>query len=148
MAGPENLQSNDYEAVLMRSDLAELFQANIAQAAIHQPFDLHDPAEVVLGGTYKTPNDETVLSRIHVRQRIDEYGVDYIVGISEKGYHYWYQITDRETCIIWSGRPAMVFDDMVAIRWRIRPGTTHWDRPFSEKLADQENPYLVARRFI
>ncbi|HWT39811.1 MAG TPA: hypothetical protein VN081_00860, partial [Dongiaceae bacterium] len=70
MAGPENLQSDEYEAALMRSDLAELFQANIEQAAVRQPFDLHDPAEVVLGGTYETPGQEALISSIQVRQRV------------------------------------------------------------------------------
>lgn len=134
MLNPENLPNNEIELTLLRSDLMELFQEHSDKIAIHQPDDLSKPAEIVIGGTYQQPGNENAeIIEVHVRQRLDNLGTNYLIIVGSHMNYSWSQVADTFASSIYQGETPLASEDIEAIRRLLQPHTTNWSNEDTQK---------------
>ncbi|USN96103.1 MAG: hypothetical protein H6797_03430 [Candidatus Nomurabacteria bacterium] len=142
---PENSSSSETEIVLLKSELAELFQANADQAELWTSDDLELPTEVVIAGTYHVVGkSEGRDVDVQIRQRIDENGMDYLIVIGSAGDYAWRQITDKGAWCADNGELPITAKDTEIIRLLIRPGTTNWTAEEAKRWATLGGMYEQA----
>jgi hypothetical protein len=146
---PENLAAEETEIVMLRSELAELLQTHADKTAIHQSDDWDQPTEIILAGTCHHTDSEgrPKISDVHVRQRLDQNGTDYLIITGDPGNFYWLQITDSNAQSIFLGETPLSADDVAIIRLLVRPGTTEWSTEDTQRWAKIENIYETADRY-
>jgi hypothetical protein len=146
MSNPEYEPSPDTEIVMLHSDLGKLFLAHADVAAFHQPDDLYEPIEVVLGGTCVSDysGTETKIS-IHIRQRHDANGLDYIFIAYEGHKNSWCQIHENgaRNIFIGSEKPVST-DDAETMRWFLGEDATQWSSEQSQIYALRNGVYNEA----
>lgn len=143
MSSHENIRSSDLELTLMRSDLIELFQIHADKTILRQSDDLEQPIEIMLSGTYPLMlNGYATDVDVHVRQRIDQHGIDYIIITGQENDYYWCQITDQEATSVATQKP-MDDRDIAAIRQLISRDKTAWSEDDSRKWRYTGSPYEV-----
>lgn len=150
MSSPENYSSPDVELSLLRSELAEIFQTQAEIAAFHQPDDLRQPVEIVLGGRglLTDPAGKERDIKVHVRQRIDSTGINYLILTKQDENWYWRQINDTGATQIFDGSEAPLDTDAVAaVRYYLRSDNIEWIRKYSEECGENEDLYDRARQY-
>lgn len=126
---PENFSSSEAEITLLRSDLAELFQAQADKTELWTDDDWELPTEIVLAGVCRFTNDSGKHAiEVQVRQRLDDKGLDYLIIMSENGNDYWMQITDKGAWRLYKkkGEEPLGADDAAGARFFIRDSSTTW----------------------
>ncbi len=141
MPNPENIQRDESELVMLRSDLFELFQTHANEIIVRQSDNWEQPTEVMLSGIYQfTKNGSITDIDIHVRQRLDRYGTDYLVITGQPNDYYWCQITDYEATSIATQKP-MDDNDVIVMRRILSSGTTTWSEDSSRLWRYLPSPY-------
>jgi hypothetical protein len=150
MSNPENLHSNEndveVELTMLRSDLAEFFQTHADMMAIHQPDDWDHPAEVVIAGIrhYDDNDGQPQQSHIHIRQRLDQNGTDYLIIAGKTDEKHWVQIMDNKAVTIYQGETPLGLNAATWLRRYLRPDVTDWDAADTQRCAGMENLYAAA----
>ena len=142
---PENFSSSEAEITLLRSDLAELFQAQADKTELWVDENWEEPTEVVLAGICHITNDEGEHAlEVQIRQRLDAHGVDYLIIVGEKGKYYWVQITDQAAYHIHKGEKPIDSGVAAAMRFYIRDGATIWSNQEARQWAMRGGMYEQA----
>jgi hypothetical protein len=150
MSNHENYSSPEVEITMLKSELAEVFQTNIDTAEFYQPTDLEQPVEIVLGGKCRFTNKdgEKSIVYVHVRQRLDDSGTNYLMITKYQGEINWYQINDIDATRVYVGAEVPIGnDEAVALRLYINPEKTRWTANDSEIYAEHKNIYDTAHRY-
>lgn len=143
-------EQEQIEAALLRSDLMELFQTHgqAQNTAIFIPDDFEQPADVILSGTYQA--SETEQAAVTIIQRTDEAGLSYLLMRRVGDENYQCLITNTTANSVWTGMPAMTYEDLTTIRIPLQPGATDWSAERSQQAADDRvtsDPFSYVRYY-
>lgn len=143
---PENYANNDVELAMLRSDIAELFQANTHIVAFLQAEDLEQPVEIVLAGGCAPANNKLAAEiDIQVRQRLDSNGTDYLIILGTPGDYSWCQINDRYASLIHSdGERPLTPGEIATLRQFVNSDITQWSEAQARQCAKMKNLYEKA----
>lgn len=142
---PEDYSSSETEIVLLRSELAELYQSHADKLQLWTADNWEEPTEVVLAGTYNHINNQGSHSvEIQIRQRIDADGIDYLILVGERGEYSWLQVTDNGASRVDDNDTPLASEDTEIIRHIIRHDTTRWDAVESQSWAMRGGMYELA----
>lgn len=132
---------------MLRSDLDELFTGHADKTLVVQPDDWDKPAEVLLSGTCTIANDEGgKQGLIHIRQRIDQYGIDYLIIFGRPGDCYWGQVTDKGAWTVVNGNP-FTQEDAMTIRRLVSPELTVWSAAENQHWLAEQHPFDMADHY-
>jgi hypothetical protein len=147
MSSPENIRSNELEVVMLRSDLTELFQTHADKIITKQSDDWERPTEIMLSGIFQfTHNGILNDIDVHVRQRLDQHGVDYLMISGQPNNYYWCQITDTDAMSVATQKP-MDDLDIACMRRMLSPGATKWSEDNSRIWKYLSSPYDTAENY-
>lgn len=144
MSEHENISNNEVNLVMLRSDLTDVFRDNSDKIAIQQSEDLSQPAEIVLGGTYQNPNSNEKPTNVHLRQRIDKSGTDYLIIFGTGVPYFWFQISNDFAYRITDGERWMDANEIDVVRQLLQPHTTVWSAKDTQKWAALSGLYEMA----
>lgn len=146
MHNPEELSPNE-EVIMLRSDLEEIFMAHADKTVVQQSDDWEQPAEVLLSGSCVLQQAESANRLdVHIRQRVDSYGVNYLIIFGPPGDYYWGQVTSKGSWTVVNAKPLSQEDAMVIRRIISKERTTYSAVDNQKWLAEQE-PFEAAERF-
>lgn len=148
----EQLPENDTELTMLRSDLTSLFQSHSHLLAFQQAENFDQPAEVVLGGTCQAADPDAQVQEwdieVHVRQRIDDMGTDYLIIIGTPGDYAFCRIADNYACnISQQGDEPMTLKSIEAVRLFLNPTITDFSIYHSTVYAAKTGLYEAADRY-
>jgi hypothetical protein len=151
---PEQLpdRESSAELAMLRSDLAELFQSQSNNLAFWQNDDFDQPVEIVLGGMCQgqDPNKQKQEFdiEVHIRQRLDDMGTDYLIIIGTPGDYAFCRIADNYASnISQQGDEPMNLKSIEAVRLFLNPTVTEFSTYHSEAYALKSGLFDAADRF-
>lgn len=149
---PEQTPEDSSELALLRSDLSELFRSHSHMLAFQQSENFDQPAEVVLGGTCQAHDPDAQIQEwdieVHVRQRIDDMGTDYLIIIGTPGDYAFCRIADNYACnISQQGDEPMTQKSIEAVRLFLNPTITDFSIYHSTVYAAKTGLYEAADRY-
>ena len=153
MAANHERQPNDNtDLIMLRSDLSDLFRSHADLLAFRQPNDFEQPTEVVLGGTCQRsdPNRQNQERdyEVHIRQRIDDMGTDYLIIAGIPGDYAWCRIADNYACeLSRKGDAPLTSKSIDAVRLFINPTITKFTSHHSALYAAKSGLYETADQY-
>lgn len=150
MSSPEKFSNPETELTLLRSELHDLFLTHHDKIELYQPEDLNEPVELVLGGfcTFLDDKNEPWSINVHIRQRMNIDGPDYLVIMNANGYSYWREIAPTFATEIFNGH-ELPLDQRGAeiLRFHISPDRTEWKSEYSREYMSHADWYGRAQKF-
>lgn len=151
---PEQLpdRESSAELAMLRSDLSELFRSHSHMLAFRQSDDFTQPAEVVLGGMCPALDENKQQQQfdieVHIRQRIDDMGTDYLIIVGMPGDYAFCRIADNYACnISQQGDEPMTLESIEAVRLFLNPTVTEFSAEHSVVYAAKSGLYEAADRY-
>lgn len=147
---PEQQPEDSVELAMLRSDLSELFRSHSHMLAFRQLDDLDKPAEVVLGGMCKAKdlNKQEWDYEVHIRQRIDDMGTDYLIIVGSPGDYAFCRIADNYACnISQEGDDPMTPRSIEAVRLFLNPTVTEFSSHHSTVYAAKPGFFEAADKY-
>lgn len=148
----EHHPSDNTELMMLRSDLSELFHSHVDLIAFRQPNDFEQPTEVVLGGMCpgrdpSKQNQERDIE-VHIRQRIDDMGTDYLIIAGIPGDYAWCRIADNYACeLSHKGDTPLTSKSIDAVRLFLNPTITKFSSHLSAIYAAKSGLYETADKY-